>query len=119
MSCGTAGGFGHVTISESSFWKLERLRNWLEKWSLCSFVGEGKRQIETVYFSQNERRTDLQKVASKLLIFAPRIGLSKFSDTLTPFFRLRKTMANFPGEKFSAMHMMNKCTKFHGDIPSG
>ena len=39
-------------------------------------------------FSQNERRADLQKHASKILIFAWGLScdLSKFSDDFTPFF---------------------------------
>ena len=42
-------------------------------------------------FSQNERRrTDLQHLASDLLIFAKELSydLSKFSDGFTPFYRL-------------------------------
>ena len=42
-------------------------------------------------FSQNERRrADLQNIASHFLIFAQGLSydLSKFSDDLTPFFRL-------------------------------
>ena len=41
-------------------------------------------------FSQNERRVDLQNVASDFLFFALGLSydLSKFSDDFTPFFRL-------------------------------
>ena len=41
-------------------------------------------------FSQNERRADLQNVASDFLIFAQGLSydLSKFSDDFTPFFLL-------------------------------
>ena len=48
-------------------------------------------------FSQNERRTDLQNIASDFLIFA--LGLSydllTFRDDFTPFFRLCKTITKF------------------------
>ena len=51
-------------------------------------------------FSQNERRADLQNVASKFLIFAWGLSydLSKFSDDFTPFFPLWKTITKSLGK---------------------
>ena len=52
-------------------------------------------------FSQNERRrADLQTVASDFLIFAWGLSydLSKFSDDLTPFFQLWKTITKSLGK---------------------
>ena len=52
-------------------------------------------------FLQNERRrADLQKYASKFLIFAWGLSydLSKFSDDFTQFFRLGKTITKSLGK---------------------
>ena len=64
----------------------------------------------------------------RFLIFALGLcyDLSVFSDDFTPFFRLWKTITKSLGKNyknlrqyFVAMNMMNKCAKFHKDIPSG
>ena len=61
--------------------------------------------------------------ASTFLIFVPEpsYDLLKLSNNFTPFFHNK-----VPGQKlkilwqaFVPMSMMNKCAKFHGDIPSG